>query len=668
MIFPLDITIKRLIQYSYSRFIGDGPGGKPLLANGQPNPFANCEPLGLVSIIQEEDMSCPDDTSKGGYITFTFRHPVELALTSLLDIDEGGNSPKVFIYQGSQKDTFDTEPTGNNGLFPLHVDTSVFTDVTMIDVKYWGSGSINSLKYRYCPETPTPKISITKFAGPAGSCNAEGVSSSTLEDHLYTVPSNSDNWAYCYEVSVPESSEECLYDVSMNDPAPIGGLQGHSVTQPSDRLCPGETVYISGSSFPGSAAPEGMIDATVTGTGYYSGQTVTHQDAAAVELYEVAATQAPTPEPVPPAIEIVKYAGPPGRCSAAGLMGDSLLEDDLYTVPSSNDEWVYCYKISVPSTSGECLVDMELNDPAPVGGLQNQDINLPAEGLCPGDDDIYVEGPSIAGSMAPEGPINAKVTAKGIQSGDEVTDEDPAAVKIYDDIIIIPKCEMDDDETMVNPGSDYCPHKSGVSVLHVTGADSTPEMVDMLWDIEGSSSGSTSSSVSFKVRNPFPVSTQMFIKYDQPAGESGGAWTQECDQHELEPCGGTISTSVTAKCLEGNGNPFTLVNVFFADTTVSLADQIFGPVDIDECCHPGDDVSSNNVAQYSFLIRCSCPPDDDVVENIPTAPPTLRPLPVGGISRGGSSGGDGDIIRVSSRVDIGGFRRLRGVDSSSSSP
>jgi hypothetical protein len=157
----------------------------------------------------------------------------------------------------------------------------------------------------------------------------------------------------------------------------------------------------------------------------------------------------------------------------------------------------------------------------------------------------------------------------------------------------------------LNPGSEYCPDASGVTALKVTGASSLPEDVDVLWDIQGSSD-SESASVQFQVQNPFPASTKMFVKYHEPAGAVGASWAKACDEHELGLCGGTTSGPITAQCLRGDGSPFTLVHVYFVDFTDSLNDQIFGPVKIDKCCYP-EDVPSENVAQYDFLVRCSCP-------------------------------------------------------------
>jgi hypothetical protein len=487
------------------------------LSDGTPNPYANCEPLGLVSIIQESDVSCPDDTGKGGFITFTFRHPVELVLTSLLDIDEGKTTPKLFVTrEGGTPTTFETEETGENGLYPLDIDPDVYTDVTMVDVKYWGSGSINSLKYRYCPETPTPEIKILKYAGPPGSCSAGGMSS--LEPDLYTVPSSEDEWAYCYVVSIPASSPECLYDVQMNDPAPIGGASNQNITELSELLCPGDVVYVPGDTFSGSDAPEGPFDATVVGTGYYSGQEVTEQDDAAVDVYDDIVPNPPTASPTPK-----------------------------------------------PT-------------PAPT--------------------------PKPTASPTPK-PTPAP-TPKPTPAGTPVAST--------------PECIADG--SMSNPGSQYCPDDSGVTAVLVQGAASSPDDLDIIWDITEASDGST---IQFQVQNPFPATTKLYAKYHEPVGE-GGAWKQSCDEHLLAPCGADVPTTITATCLQADGNPFTLVQLYFVDTTDSLEDQIFGNVDIDQCCYPGDVPPSGNVVQYSFLIRCSCPSDPGEIVRTSAVVPTRRRL------------------------------------------
>jgi hypothetical protein len=68
---------------------GSGPGGRPTLADGTPNPYENCQPLGNILVIQESDKSCPDDSWAGGWLQFDFRVPTEVLFAKLLDIDEG---------------------------------------------------------------------------------------------------------------------------------------------------------------------------------------------------------------------------------------------------------------------------------------------------------------------------------------------------------------------------------------------------------------------------------------------------------------------------------------------------------------------------------------------------------------------------------------------------
>ena len=221
---------------------------------------------------------------------------------SLIDTDEN-NTPDITVFFDNGKvETFDTAATGDNGFFKREFDTSVYKDVTRIQIEYFGSGSIDSVQYPYCPQAPTPQIAIKKYSGPTGLCSSNGIAS--MQDDIYTVPSGSASWTYCYEVSIPVTSGECLYDVVMNDPAPIGGIGSRNVTLRHVVMCPGEKVYIPGVVKAGSLAPEGSIDATVEGYGYYSGQRVTSRDPAAVRIASPTPVPvAPSPAPVLPTVE-----------------------------------------------------------------------------------------------------------------------------------------------------------------------------------------------------------------------------------------------------------------------------------------------------------------------------------------------------------------------------
>jgi hypothetical protein len=127
---------------------GKGPGGEPILSNGNPNPYMNCERLGNVLIIQESNKGCPDDTGNGGWINFDFRVPVDLKEAVILDIDEGV-TPKIMLWYGNaQYKEIITPPTQNNGLWKQAID---LPEVTKMSIVYAGSGSIGELVYGFCP-------------------------------------------------------------------------------------------------------------------------------------------------------------------------------------------------------------------------------------------------------------------------------------------------------------------------------------------------------------------------------------------------------------------------------------------------------------------------------------------------------------------------------------
>ena len=99
---------------------------------------------------------------------------------SLIDTDEN-NTPDITVFFDNGKvETFDTAATGDNGFFKREFDTSVYKDVTRIQIEYFGSGSIDSVQYPYCPQAPTPQIAIKKYSGPSGLCSSNGIASMQL--------------------------------------------------------------------------------------------------------------------------------------------------------------------------------------------------------------------------------------------------------------------------------------------------------------------------------------------------------------------------------------------------------------------------------------------------------------------------------------------------------
>lgn len=163
----------------------------------------------------------------------------------------------------------------------------------------------------------------------------------------------------------------------------------------------------------GLSAPEGPVDAVVTGTGVNSKSTVSASDCATVNL--------------PPVVGMKKYVGPDGKCTADDIMKNVTLHD-TYTLPSTASMWQYCYVISVPPSSNECLLAVTMVDPAPGGGAGCPiAVTEGSEQLCQGAVK-YISGSTVEGLTATEGPINATVTGTGVKSDVKVSDDDDATV------------------------------------------------------------------------------------------------------------------------------------------------------------------------------------------------------------------------------------------------
>jgi hypothetical protein len=64
--------------------------------------IANCEPLGNLLIIQNENKTVdnPNDSAFGGCLVFTFIDPVDLINIGLLDVEEIANITVRQTYQG----------------------------------------------------------------------------------------------------------------------------------------------------------------------------------------------------------------------------------------------------------------------------------------------------------------------------------------------------------------------------------------------------------------------------------------------------------------------------------------------------------------------------------------------------------------------------------------
>jgi len=232
------------------------------------------------SIIQDGDRSCPDDAFDGGIMTFDFREPIEFIKTiSFLNIERSDTPDITIFYEGTKTTVIDAPFTDKNGFVSIPFKTSLYKLVSRIEVKIFNSGVVTSLEYPYCAKTPTTAISVKKYAGPSNLCSQSGIPS--MQDVFYDIPKNT-QWAYCYQISIPSNSEECLYDITLSDSASVGGIGSFLVTKTSEMLCPGEVRYIAGLTRSSSQVTVESTEAAVQGYGYYSGTLVSGRDSAMV--------------------------------------------------------------------------------------------------------------------------------------------------------------------------------------------------------------------------------------------------------------------------------------------------------------------------------------------------------------------------------------------------
>jgi hypothetical protein len=125
------------------------PGGGPGIGLGGTvgTIGENCEPLGNVLIIQEqnEDTSIPDDEARGGNITINFAEPiVEVYELGMMDIER--RHPPTFVYVTHEVDgvqqveSFPVIGTGNNGVQSIPIYRF---NVTKMTVAFGTSGAID---------------------------------------------------------------------------------------------------------------------------------------------------------------------------------------------------------------------------------------------------------------------------------------------------------------------------------------------------------------------------------------------------------------------------------------------------------------------------------------------------------------------------------------------
>jgi hypothetical protein len=128
---------------------GRGQGGKPT------SPFPNCETLGNLLIIQNENMdpSIPNDSANGGCFVFEFVQPVTLLNFGILDIDEVDNAVISITSSNGPFPSFESPPNiGDNGHWKAATtnDLSAFVNVIAMEICIPGSGAISFVDVAPC--------------------------------------------------------------------------------------------------------------------------------------------------------------------------------------------------------------------------------------------------------------------------------------------------------------------------------------------------------------------------------------------------------------------------------------------------------------------------------------------------------------------------------------
>jgi len=455
------------------------------------------------------------------------------------------------------------------------------------------------------PKPPVPQLDLEKTAGPVGSCGVD----MSQQKETYVAPIG-EAFEYCYKISVPPGGV-CVNNFMMSDTAGSVSFQNEAVNSGNvdvvnapadfvDELCAGGEIFFKKESTIPGPNGEGPVDGKVDGTGP-NGTPVSARNPAAVE----------------PTLEIVlaKTSGPRGTCGI-----DMSQQVETYQGPLGG-EFEYCYAITNPG--GVCLKNLMMSDPDISTPYSNVPItNLPADmelivpaglnfvsTLCAGET-IYVSKDStIPGVEAEHAQVDA---VSNTPAEKPVSAVDHSGVEPVDDEIVAPTASPPVDPTptgapkppdceqeMPGKGSAHCGTYNGVEVISVVGPEATAFDADILWSISAAPDGS---SVSFKVTSPFADSVDIYTQYHKPSG-TGGGWFEACDGEMAVPECGPNASLITADCIDAEGAPFSVIQVYFVSSTPGF----MGGAAVDECCHPGAPAPSGSVAQYTFLVSCTCP-------------------------------------------------------------
>jgi hypothetical protein len=129
---------------------GRGIGGKP------DAPFPNCEPLGNLLIIQNEniDAEIPNDSPYGGCFVFTFLQPVTLLGFGIMDVDETETATISITSSTGTYPSFESPTTiGDNGHWKAATTydlSALFADVVSMEICLPGSGAVSFVDVDPC--------------------------------------------------------------------------------------------------------------------------------------------------------------------------------------------------------------------------------------------------------------------------------------------------------------------------------------------------------------------------------------------------------------------------------------------------------------------------------------------------------------------------------------
>lgn len=120
------------------------PSGPGVGAGGVPTSIgANCDPQGLVLIIQESDKPTPDDNAAGGMIVFDFAYPTDVNSLGLMDIEPIGNPTTIMITKSDgTTESINAQGFGDNSVENIAINVA---NAVRLKITFATSGAVTFL-------------------------------------------------------------------------------------------------------------------------------------------------------------------------------------------------------------------------------------------------------------------------------------------------------------------------------------------------------------------------------------------------------------------------------------------------------------------------------------------------------------------------------------------